>query len=224
MKNGRHIAEFFGVGAVLTFVGGYMDAYTYINRGKVFANTQTGNIVLLGVRLTDGDLAGVGHYLIPILSFVLGVLIIERIKASFNDHPTIHWHQLTLILEMIIMISVGFIPHSLDNLANIMVSLISAMQYEGFRRVNGDAYATTMCTGNLRSGTELLFKFFSTGEKDLLGRSMQYYGIILIFIAGAAAGTVLTKIMGTRSILLTIIGLLAAFMILRFGDKKSEKS
>ena len=47
MKNGRHIAEFYGVGVMLAIVGGYLDAYTYISRDHVFANAQTGNMVLL---------------------------------------------------------------------------------------------------------------------------------------------------------------------------------
>ena len=36
MKNGRHIAEFYGVGVMLAIVGGYLDAYTYISRDHVF--------------------------------------------------------------------------------------------------------------------------------------------------------------------------------------------
>lgn len=35
MKNGRHIAEFYGVGVMLAIVGGYLDAYTYISRDHV---------------------------------------------------------------------------------------------------------------------------------------------------------------------------------------------
>ena len=50
MKNGRHIAEFYGVGVMLAIVGGYLDAYTYISRDHVFANAQTGNMVLLAQR------------------------------------------------------------------------------------------------------------------------------------------------------------------------------
>ncbi len=223
MRNGRHIAEFYGVGAVLTFAGGYMDAYTYVCRDKVFANAQTGNMVLMGIKLINGDLTGAGHYLIPILSFVLGVLIVERIKAQFNEHPRVHWHQLILLIEMIMLPAVAFIPSSLNNLANILISLISAMQYEGFRRLNGSIYATTMCTGNLRSGTELLFKFFSTRDREILSKSMQFYGIILIFIAGAAAGAVLTKMIGIRSILLTLVGLLAALIILKTDDDKLKQ-
>jgi hypothetical protein len=36
-------------GVLLAGVGGFLDAYTFVGRGGVFANAQTGNIVLLGV-------------------------------------------------------------------------------------------------------------------------------------------------------------------------------
>ena len=36
---------------LLTLSGGLQDAYTYLRRGRVFANAQTGNIVLLGQSL-----------------------------------------------------------------------------------------------------------------------------------------------------------------------------
>mgnify|MGYP000340739057 FL=1 len=35
--------------------GGLQDAYTYLCRGKVFANAQTGNIVLCSAYLFDGQ-------------------------------------------------------------------------------------------------------------------------------------------------------------------------
>ena len=37
------------IGVLLAIVGGFLDAYTFIGRGGVFANAQTGNIVLLAV-------------------------------------------------------------------------------------------------------------------------------------------------------------------------------
>ena len=36
------------LGVLLAVAGGFFDAYTYLCRGKVFANAQTGNIVLSG--------------------------------------------------------------------------------------------------------------------------------------------------------------------------------
>lgn len=35
--------------------GGMMDAYSYIMRGHVFANAQTGNMLLFGVNLSEGN-------------------------------------------------------------------------------------------------------------------------------------------------------------------------
>ena len=43
----RQMSESLVTAAFLSVSGGLQDAYTYISRGKVFANAQTGNIVLL---------------------------------------------------------------------------------------------------------------------------------------------------------------------------------
>ncbi|MBR1862588.1 MAG: DUF1275 domain-containing protein [Ruminococcus sp.] len=220
MKNGRHIAEYFGVGAVLTFVGGFLDAYTYICRDGVFANAQTGNMVLMAIRLTEGRFGQALHYLLPILSFAAGVLIVEKIKALYNDHPRVHWHRITVIAEMAVILAVGFLPSGMNSLANILVSMTSAMQMEGFRRINGKVYVTTMCTGNLRSGTESLFSFFHTGDKVKRREALLYYSIILIFILGAALGAFLTTALGIRTVWLCIIGEAAALILLMTDKDK----
>lgn len=221
MSRVRHIAENFKVGALLSLVGGYLDTYTYICRDGVFANAQTGNIVLMGLRLTDGELGAAVHYLIPILSFVVGVIAVEMIKSRFNDDPNVHWHQLTLLVEMAVLVVVGFIPESRNDLANILVSLTCAMQVEGFRRLNGNAYATTMCTGNLRSGSESLFAYLKTKDDAEKQKALQYFSIILIFIIGAALGAVLTRIIGTKAVFVCIAGQLGALIILKMNDNKS---
>ena len=50
----RQISETLHLGMLLAAVGGFLDAYTYLSRGKVFANAQTGNLVLLGIRAFEG--------------------------------------------------------------------------------------------------------------------------------------------------------------------------
>ena len=42
-------------------------------RGKVFANAQTGNIVLLSTHLFEGDWGQALRYLVPVLAFLLGI-------------------------------------------------------------------------------------------------------------------------------------------------------
>ena len=47
------MSESFLTAAFLSISGGLQDAYTYIYRGEVFANAQTGNIVLLSQSLVE---------------------------------------------------------------------------------------------------------------------------------------------------------------------------
>ena len=83
---------------VLAIIGGYLDAYTFIDRGKVFANAQTGNIVLLGVNIANGKLYNALLYFLPILAFVLGVLVSHYIKDIFTNNA----EKIIIILEIII--------------------------------------------------------------------------------------------------------------------------
>ncbi|MFR1872716.1 MAG: YoaK family protein, partial [Coprococcus sp.] len=46
MKRSRQMSESIRLGIILALSGGFMDAYSYMCRGKVFANAQTGNILL----------------------------------------------------------------------------------------------------------------------------------------------------------------------------------
>ena len=97
----RQMSESFRLGAVLALTGGFLDAYTYLIRGGVFANAQTGNIVLLGVRLMEGDWGGAGHYLVPILAFAAGVLAAELIRGRFRGAQALHWRQVTVAAELL---------------------------------------------------------------------------------------------------------------------------
>ena len=76
-KKGKQMSETFCLGALLAVIGGFLDAYTYLTRGRVFANAQTGNLVLLAMNLAGGQFQKAQYYLIPILAFIAGVLIAE---------------------------------------------------------------------------------------------------------------------------------------------------
>ena len=52
MNKKVQISESIELGILLALSGGFMDAYSYIGRGEVFANAQTGNMLLLGVHLS----------------------------------------------------------------------------------------------------------------------------------------------------------------------------
>ena len=67
------------LGIVLALAGGFMDAYSYISRGQVFSNGQTGNLLLFGVNLASGNFYVSFHYIVPVIAFASGIALSEVI-------------------------------------------------------------------------------------------------------------------------------------------------
>lgn len=216
-KRRGQMSEALLTAAFLSLSGGLQDAYTYIARGEVFANAQTGNIVLLSQNLFTGNWAKVPHYLVPLVFFALGIAAAEGMRYRFQQGTRIHWRQLILLEEIVTLFAVGLMPASLNMLANATVSFSCAMQVQAFRKVNGYAFASTMCIGNLRSGMDALVAFGHTHDKNALWKSLHYFAIIFIFALGAGIGTQCVGIFGERTIWLSCALLLVSlcFMFIK---------
>ena len=200
--------------------GGFQDAYTYCCRGEVFANAQTGNIVLMSSACFIGDWATVLKYLIPVLSFLVGTAAAEMIHLRFKPCEKIHWRQIILICEMVLLFSVGFLPHTIDPLANALVSFVCAMQVQTFHKVRGHAYASTMCIGNMRSGMEALCAYFRVHDKEILKKALTYFSVIGIFAVGAGIGTFVTKMIGDKAIWICCVLLFISFSLMFVSEKE----
>ena len=88
------------------------------------------------------------------------------------------------------------------------------MQVQAFRKLHGYAYATTMCIGNLRSGTESLSVFIREKNKESLIKSLHYYGIIFLFAIGAGVGATISHHYGIKSIIASTVLLIIGFFIM----------
>ena len=208
--------------AFIILSGGLQDAYTYLCRGKVFANAQTGNIVLFSAYFFDGDWTHSRRYLVPVLSFMLGIFVAECIHRHFKHMERVHWRQLILLAEIVLLFLVGFLPQEGSTAANALVSFVCAMQVQTFRKVNGYAFASTMCIGNIRSGMESLCVYGKTKDKEKLYKAGHYLGIIGMFAVGAAVGGHLILLLHERTIWVSC-GLLFVGFLLMFIKEELEE-
>lgn len=200
---------------VLSIIGGFLDIYTYLHRGKVFANAVTGNLVLFGMHLAEFEWQECGKYLLAIMAYALGISVAEFISKKIPVPRRLNWHQIVLLLELLCLLPVCFVPYGeYDYAVNALVSFVCALQVQTFRKVHGLPFASTMCTGNLRSGSEAFFRSVAGGDKKELHKALRYYGVIVFFIFGAAAGAVLLNRFGHRIFLLAPAGLLAVFFLI----------
>lgn len=207
-------SETLRLGIILALSGGFMDAYSYICRGQVFANAQTGNMLLFGVHLSSGNWPMAFRYATPVFAFTMGIAIAVMVRLKRKDKSLIHWRQITVFFEAVILLIVAFIPLTDNLLANSLISFACGMQVESFRKIHGNGIATTMCIGNLRNATQNLCHYVKNHEKKSLKKSILYYGIILFFIVGAVIGNIVIRYLETRAIIVCSILLALAFIVM----------
>lgn len=220
MRRTSQMSDSIELGVILALTGGFMDAYSYICRGHVFANAQTGNILLLGVNLSERNFGMALQYLFPIVAFVIGIIVANGARWKIEAEGYLHWRQLSVLCEAIVLVVVCFLPQSLDLLANSLTSLACGIQVESFRKIHGNGIATTMCIGNLRSGTENLCDYWHTREKGKVRKCMLYYGIIFCFVAGAILGNIAVTFLHEKAIVFCSLALAAAFFMM-FSNREA---
>ena len=218
MKRAVQTSESIELGILLALSGGLMDAYSYIERGQVFANAQTGNILLFGIHLSEGQFGTALQYFIPVLAFTAGIALSDLVRIR-DDRMKMHWRQLAVLLEALILIAVSFIPLQFNLPANSLTSFACGIQVQSFRKIHGNGVATTMCIGNLRSGTQNLVAFLQTHDPEKLESGGLYFGIIFCFALGAVCGNFLIGFLGQHAILVSAVLLLAA-VFLMFADRE----
>ena len=118
MQRAKQISESIELGALLALAGGFMDVYSYVGRGGVFANAQTGNILLVGVNLSEGDFAMAGHYL-----FISGELnLLANCLTSFacgmqvESFRKIHGHGIATTM------CIGNLRNALQNVDDYIIT------------------------------------------------------------------------------------------------------
>ena len=85
---------------ILAMSGGFMDAYSYMCRGEVFANAQTGNILLMAVNLAKGNFGTALRYFAPVMAFIAGVVLAQTVHHIFKDRA-LHRRQIVILFEAV---------------------------------------------------------------------------------------------------------------------------
>ena len=188
------------VAALLSMSGGFLDAFTWLSLGGVFANSQTGNFVLLGMYAALGKWQDAAHHIPPIIAFLAGASVAVRVRAPL----------FCLSLEIVLLTTVALLLHELPQpLAIAGISFGAALQTASFRKVERWKYLSVTVTGNMLRGVEQLV---STDAEASRGARIILV-ICLMFLLGAAAGGFAATRLGASS-LVAPIGLLVSALCL----------
>ncbi|ADV82559.1 YoaK family protein [Terriglobus saanensis] len=202
-------------GVLLALGGGYLDGYTYLDHGRVFANSMTGNVVLLGINCLEPSWRQGLRHLPPIVMFMLGIsaariLMVPRISAVVRK-PAL----LVLTIEMATLAVLSFLRNTTPDIWFTMsIAFVASMQVEIFNKIHGNTYNSTFTTGNLRTLSEGVTDWLFRGERKDAGlRIIDFSLICVTFAFGAILAGLLAKRMGNRALWVEIL-LLTCVVIL----------
>lgn len=212
---------------VLIVVAGFFGAYTYLLRGNVFCNAQTGNVVLMGMALGARKWSEALYYLIPISAYLMGAFVSELLPNPIKHRLPIRWDTLLIAIEMLVVLGLGFVPESAPvQISQVAINFIASMQYNTFRQAEGVPMATTFATNHIRQigvGLAKEVKHFHTKNRSHREKLLQHFEMLMFFLIGAVVGTVLCNIFVGKAIWATLIPLGVILATLLYADLVAEK-
>jgi uncharacterized membrane protein YoaK (UPF0700 family) len=185
---------------LLGLAGGYLDAFTFVAHGGVFANAQTGNVVLLGVAAAHGDAAGAVRHVPPLIAFVLGVAAAETLTHPRVAPLTRRPMRVALVIEAAVLLAVGVIPTPVASTAVVLaVAFVAALQNATFGTVREWPVNTTMTTGNLRTAARATYRAVFRRDAGA-GQQARTFGLVVLsFLVGAGIGALVAELVGNMA-------------------------
>jgi uncharacterized membrane protein YoaK (UPF0700 family) len=201
------------VAALLSLAGGFLDAFTWVGHGGVFANAQTGNVVLLGVFAAAGRFRQAAQHIPPIIAFLFGVCAAHLMRVHGAHRAAL----VSLAAEVLLLLFVAVLPTAFPDLPIVLgIAFVAAMQTSSFPRVEGAAYSSVMTTGNLRRMAEALFAgTIPPRDPAALPQARAFAAVCAAFGLGAGIGAFATVRLHNAAVIGPIAALLVALAACR---------
>ncbi|MDX2593805.1 MULTISPECIES: YoaK family protein [Streptomyces] len=207
------------VGALLAMVGGYLDAYTFV-RHRVFANLQSGNVLLFCVEATARHWHRAVLLLIPVAAFGVGVLLVEILGLPRLLRLVRRPLRMVLTLQILLLAGVAAVPDDAPSqVTTVTVSFVAALQFSTFTSLRDAPYTTLAESGNLQKAIAAAHRWLSAREPADARRAGQYALVIAAFVVGAVLGAVITRLVGPPAVGVAA-GLLAAVLALLIRETR----
>jgi len=110
LEEARQRVGTLGISASLATAGGFLDGFTYVGHGHVFANAMTGNVVLLGINSLSGSWQTALRHLPAILAFLAGVSVSQAMLLRVKHLGVSAPYRTVLLLEITVMFVLSLLP------------------------------------------------------------------------------------------------------------------
>lgn len=163
---------------LLACVAGSVDVMSYYRLGQVFTANMTGNTVLLGLSIGEGNVASSLQRIAALAGFFTGALvgayIIENTKKGWSHYVTLNISIETIIIFVLVLIwfKVGVVTNNILLYISIVLAGISmGIQTSTIRHLQIPGIITTFLTGTITSIGMSMVKGIKSGFKKKVKRA-----------------------------------------------------
>lgn len=216
-SNRKNIYQLKELAIALTFCGGFIDAYAFMERGHTMAAGQTGNIIFLGIDIAQHNVPGLLAKILSLIAFIAGTAVAVWISHFKNIR---YWRIYCVIPLIITCFVVGCFPDSAPSALTVPpLSFGLAMQCAAFDKIEGQAYNNIFSTGNLKKAVTLLVNQHFKRDGELREQAITYLGLVFGFMGGTICSAICDIYFGAYTIwgasILLIILMFCYFILIR---------
>lgn len=196
LLNTHHVEEARLFAIVMTFCGGSLDAFTYIQCGHTLAAAQTGNIVFLAAALVNHNVIGIIDRCGAIILYVLGIIVAITFQAHIK-----YWRIFCLFPILIIGGFVGAMPENFPTYLSVgLVSFGLALLNTAFSKIEGLGYSSVFTTGNIKKSVVFGTEYIYHHRQQDLKIAVNYFIVVLAFTLGAISSAIIQPFFQMKTI------------------------
>ena len=196
LLNTHHVEEARLFAIVMTFCGGFLDAFTYIQCGHTLAAAQTGNIVFLAAALVNHNVIGINDRCGAIILYVLGIIVAITFQAHIK-----YWRIFCLFPILIIGGFVGAMPENFPTYLSVgLVSFELALLNTAFSKIEGLGYSSVFTTGNIKKSVVFGTEYSYHHRQQDLKIAVNYFIVVLAFTLGAISSAIIQPFFQMKTI------------------------
>jgi uncharacterized membrane protein YoaK (UPF0700 family) len=211
------------LGVLLVAVGGFLDAYSYVN-ANVFAGAQTGNLVQLTIHLAERDWQEALGSLVPIVAFAIGSSVGGSFDLESVQRVIRNPARAALLLEIALLALVAAPRVGGSGIPmTIVLAFVAGLQMAVFSTVYDWSFSTTVTTSNITKWMSSIVAMIEGRDDSAARDAAAFTGIILAFAVGGIAAAVAISRVGTSAILIAACILLLALAWLVIADRTGDE-
>ena len=218
LLNNHHVEEARLFAVLLTFCGGFLDAFTYIQCGHTLAAAQTGNIVFLSAALVNHNVIGIVDRCGAILLYIIGIVVAISFEARLK-----YWRTFCLIPILLIGAFIGAMPEDFPTYLSVgLVSFGLALLNTAFSKIEGLGYSSVFTTGNIKKFVVAWTEYGYHHHRADLVVGLDYFLIVVAFTVGAIGSAVIQPFLRMKTIWVAVLVILVTDVIYYFQKRRAN--